>query len=55
MVLMEKTYRPEEIEKKRNACWQEARCFEAKDENEIRNVSYLLCFSDSNVRFRTGS
>ena len=29
---MEKTYRPEEIEKKWNACWQEARCFEVKDD-----------------------
>ncbi len=29
---MEKTYRPEEIEKKWNACWQEARCFEAKND-----------------------
>lgn len=31
---MEKTYRPEEIEKKWNACWQKARCFEAKNDGQ---------------------
>ncbi len=30
MVLMEKTYSPEDIEKKWNKYWQEAHCFEAK-------------------------
>ena len=34
MVLMEKSYRPEEIEKKWNKHWQENHCFEAKNDGK---------------------
>lgn len=34
MVLMEKSYRPEDIEKKWNKYWQEKRCFEAKNDGK---------------------